>query len=205
MSEKLKEVARVLLAKVKGGIDQAVPLFTAAVLKDRGLLDDLAAAYLSTVVLPRPKDKPSRRREGAHRRPNRRLVPTQEQKSAARRVVRAEASLTIWNRKLRGGRTLGDLHVNELRAYAEDAANTATSFLNRGFDDAWEAIALTMLNNHCVAADPFASVKDTVKTATATDIFESARICAAEQIRDASARTARELLARAADQPSIAP
>jgi hypothetical protein len=165
----------------------------------------LAATEILRLVAPksaRKKLEPrSMRRTGPHRRPEtgRKKLPTAQQKTGALQAERAYRD-EIFDRKIRGGRKLGDLRVHELRAVAQASAETAASFLTRGYEDAVLTIACTMMAGHCVAADPHATVRDTIKATVATNIFERAQLRAAETIRDGSARLAHELLSVAAAQ-----
>lgn len=165
----------------------------------------LAATEILRLVAPksaRKKPEPrSMRRTGPHRKPEakRKNLPSAQQKTGALQAERTYRD-EIFERKIRGGRKLGDLRVHELRAVAHASAETATSFLTRGYEDAVLTIACTMLAGHCVAADPHATVRDTIKPSVASSIFERAQVKAAETIRDGSARLATELLAIAAAQ-----
>ena len=183
--------AKELLATHKT-IDAAAPPLAELIGTNADLRLAFAFDYLKRIA---PAPQASRRRQGPHKVPRRSSKsPTAIQKAGA---LRAERQFThqIFARKLRGGRTLGDVRVHELRAIAESSAATATSFLTRGYDDAVESIACVMLANHCVSADPFALVKDTIKTTTVVSIFERAQVKAAEAIRDSSAKMASDLLA----------
>jgi hypothetical protein len=134
-----------------------------------------------------------RRREGAHRRSG---IPTKRAKAGAVAAMKTVAH-AIFARKIRGAGALGDIHVNELRAIAESQASTATSFLQRGYDDAVESIACVIMSDHCVAADPFAKVSDVIPARVAVKAFEDAKLKAAEVIRDGSAKIAHDLIAAA--------
>lgn len=106
----------------------------------------------------------------------------------------------IFDRKLRGGRTIGEIRIYELRALAQASAEATIGFLTRGQPDAVDMIACTMLAGYCVAADPHAKVKDTIKASIVTDVFNRAEITAAKTMQDVSAKLAHELLAVAAAQ-----
>jgi hypothetical protein len=166
----------------------------------------IAADYLKRLPqAKRGKELHSRRRVGPHRRAARpKPMPTTSQKAGALAAERTFAT-TIFDRKLRGGRKLGEVRIHELRAIAEESANTATSFLQRGYDDAVETFACVMLSKHCVAADPFAKVRDTIKPTTASAIFESAKIKAAQMLRDGGATLAQNLIAAAQAQELPSP
>jgi hypothetical protein len=113
------------------------------------------------------------------------------------------ASAEIFNRRIRGVGRLGNIHVHELRAIAESQASTAASFLQRGYDDAVEAILCITLTQHCVAADPFAKVVDVIPDKIAEQALENAKLKAAEVIRDGSAKVAHDLIAIARGKPLI--
>jgi hypothetical protein len=167
----------------------------------------LAATEILRLVAPKSaRKRPApvgRRRTGPHRRPEGKKsgskLPTVQQKTGALQAERAYRD-EIFERKIRGGRKLGDVRVHELRAIAQAAAETATSFLTRGYVDAVETFACTMLAGYCVSADPHAMVRDTIKPSIAASIYERAQLKAAETIRDGSARLASELLTVAAAQ-----
>jgi hypothetical protein len=117
------------------------------------------AAPRPPVGPPKPPAPPAgRRREGKHRR-----VAVLKTPSAAARAGEIAASRTaahaIFSRKIRGGRLLGDISMHELRAIAQNAANTMIDFLNRGYDDGVDAMTCQILSHHGVAADPFATLK----------------------------------------------
>lgn len=202
MKDQLRTAATDLL-KQHGTIAAAAKPMADKLAKDAELRL-LAATEILRMVAPKSaRKKPetqSMRRTGPHRRPQAgRKLPTAQQKSGALQAERAYRD-EIFDRKIRGGRKLGDLRVHELRAVAQSSAETATSFLTRGYEDAVLTIACTMLAGYCVAADPHATVRDTIKASVATSIFERAQLKAAETIRDGSARLAHELLSIAAAQ-----
>ena len=93
--------------------------------------------------------------------------------------------------------------MHELRAIAESQARTAGDFLQRGYDDAVEAIACIALSEYCVAADPFAKVAEVIPAKVAAKAFEDAKLKAAEVIRDGSAKVAHDLIATARGKPLI--
>jgi hypothetical protein len=173
---------------------------------NRQLLIALVADYLgrlpsSVTVQPRAKaavpPKPvGRRRQGKHRRTAAIGTPSSRAKAGAVAAMKL-ASAEIFNRKIRGVGRLGNIHVHELRAIAESQAATAASFLQRGYDDAVEAIACITLTQHCVAADPFAKVVDIIPEKIAIKAFDDAKLKAAEVIRDGSAKVAHDLIAAA--------
>lgn len=210
-AEKLRTAALEILKLNDGNITKAAAKLAHALIENqrRPLLIALAADYLvrlsSTDVAPeeataptktKPKREPtSRRREGPHRR-IKLGTPTAAQKAgtvAAGKVIKHE----IFERRIRGAGRLGDIHIHELRAIAESQASTATSFLQRGYDDAVESILLLMLNDHCVTAEPFVKVRDAVPPGVAETKLKAAKLKAAEVIRDGSIRVAHDLLASA--------
>jgi len=210
-SEKLKTAALEILKLNDGNVTKAAAKLASALLENqrRPLLIALAADYLSrlspTDAAPEEatapaktkskREPPSRRREGPHRR-IRLGTPTAAQKAgtiAAGKIIKHE----IFERRIRGAGRLGDIHIHELRAIAESQASTATSFLQRGYDDAVESILLLMLNDHCVEAEPFTKVRDAVPPGVVGAKLKAAKLKAAEVIRDGSIRVAHDLLASA--------
>lgn len=202
-ANKLRTVAIEALRLNDGNIKKAAPKLARKLLENasRPLLIALCANYLS--ALPKSEDAPapkptarkpvkahSRRREGAHRRTG---LPTSKQRAgaiAAKSIVADE----IFLRKIRGEGPLGSIQVNRLRAIAESQSMTAVSFLERGYDDAVEAIVCQTLSDYCVTADPFAKVVDVIPAKVAEKAFKDARIQAAEIIRDGSAKIAHDLV-----------
>jgi hypothetical protein len=209
-AEKLRTAAVEILKSTDGDITKAASLLARALMDNarRPLLIALAADYLSrlspTAEAPAPapaaplkkKREPiSRRREGPHRR-IKLGTPTAAQKAgtvAAGKIIKHE----IFERRIRGAGRLGDIHIHELRAIAESQASTATSFLQRGYDDAVESILLLMLNDHCVASEPFVKVRDAVPPGVVEAKLKAAKLKAAEVIRDGSIRVAHDLIASA--------
>lgn len=171
------------------------------------------AATASTPRAPTPppaaqlgggKGPVGRRREGPKRRGSKVItgMPTAAQRAgavAARKVIASG----IFARKIRGEGPIGRVQVHRLRAIAEAQASTSASFLQRGYDDAVEAIACMLLNDHCVAADPFAMVQDVIPAKKVSAAFEAAKVRAAEVIRDGSAKVARDLIASAREPQQI--
>jgi hypothetical protein len=208
MKDQLRSAALALF-KEHGTIAAAATPLADQLAKDSELRLLAATEILRAVVPKSARKRPAphaRRRTGPHRRPEERKtkLPSTAQKAGALQAERAYRD-TIFERKLRGGRKLGDVRIHELRAIAQDSAETATSFLTRGYEDAVETIACTMLAGHCIAADPHATVRETIKASIATSIYERARVKAAEAIRDGSAKLATDLLAVAAAQPITIP
>jgi hypothetical protein len=193
----LKSVVRELLEKhtTHAAATGALADLLAADEDLRRLVAVVVMRQFSDTKIVRKKETHSRRRPGPHRSP----LPSKAQKAGA---LRAEKNFTemIFDRKLRGGRKLGEIRVHELRAIAESSAETATSFLQRGFDDAVETFWCIGLSHHCVSSDPFAKVSDVIKPSVASSIFEKARISAAQSLRDSSGRLARELISQAQQQ-----
>lgn len=217
-AEKLKSAAAEILKSTDGNVTKAAALFAKALTENsrRPLLIALAADYLErlpktetdapteTPKTKQPRQPHSRRREGPHRTPKKLGTPTAAQKAGvikAGKVIQHE----IFDRRIRGAGRLGDIHIHELRAIAESQAATATSFLQRGYDDAVESILLLMLNDHCVTAEPFVKVRDAVPPNVVEAKLKAAKLKAAEVIRDGSIRVAHDLIASAhrADTPSI--
>jgi hypothetical protein len=204
MTDKLRTTAETVLKASGGNIKKGAPKFAALLAQpsNRALLVVLAAQYLSQ--LPRPRRQPpkpkGRRREGAHRRSV--GTPSKHAKAGAIAALKT-ISHEIFARRIRGAGRLGDIRVHELRAIAESQAATATSFLQRGYDDAVESIACAIISDHCVAADPFAKVADVIPVKIAVKAFEDAKIKAAEVIRDGSAKIASDLIASARTPPMI--
>lgn len=194
----LHDAATAVLKKYPSSMAEAAKAFDAVLEKDQQLRFALLLLFLKSVA---PKVQPSRRKAGPHRRPALSKTPSARQKIGA---LRAERSYTteIFSRKLRGGRTLGEIHVQELRAIARASAETAISFLGRGYEDAVDTFACTMLANHCVSADPMALVRDAIKSTTAIAAYEQARLAAAEALRDGGAKMAQDLITAAAARSS---
>jgi hypothetical protein len=207
MTTKLRTIADDMLRSSHGDANKAAPRLARALLEDanRAALIALCADYLARLpkapAVRRKRPEPvGRRREGKHRR----QVGTPSAAAKAGAVTAMQAiHHEIFQRRVRGVGRLGNIHVHELRAIAESQATTAASFLQRGYDDAVEAIALTTLSGYCVAADPFAKVPDVIPAKVAVKAFEDAKIKAAEVIRDGSAKIASDLIASARELPSI--
>ena len=70
----------------------------------------------------------------------------------------------------------------------------------RGYEDGVDAVFCILLASHCVAAEPFSMVKDTIKPAVAAQMLEAAKIKAAQIISEGGARLEKDLIemARAA-------
>jgi hypothetical protein len=188
---KLEASAKALLKEHKS-ITAAVNALAAMLKTDGELRVAIASNYLTPLSNRRKKETPSRRREGPHRSP----MPSKAQKAGA---LAAEKIYTkaIFDKPMRGGRRLGDIRINDLHAIAEASATTATSFLQRGYDDAVETFLCIMLSKHCVTADPFVTVEEAIKPGVVTTIMEKAKISAAELLRDGGAKMARDLVAAA--------
>jgi hypothetical protein len=140
----------------------------------------------------------SRRRVGNHRRVAVVSTPGTAGKAGAL-AARREMVAEIFLRRIRGVGALGAISVHELRSIAESQAMTSAEFVLRGYDDAVESIALTIISNYCVAADPFALVVDVIPPAVAVKAFEVAKVKAIEVFRDGTARIAKDLIASARD------
>ena len=171
----LRDTALALLKEHKT-IEAAVQPFAALLEKNAELRTAIATQYLSTVA---PRAPMSRRREGVHRRTRAKSLPPPKHPSASQRAANIKASKDIaheiFKRKLRGGKTLGEIHVNELRAFAQSSAEVATRFLSRGYEDAVDLFACIRLANYCVAADPFMLVKDAIKPSVVLQIYDGLR------------------------------
>jgi hypothetical protein len=210
--EKLRAAADEALRLNDGNVSKAAPKLARTLMENskRPLLVALCADYLaqlpSTSSVPKRRKalKPAgRRRVGKHRRGAVVIgTPSADEKAGMIAATKAVAA-AIFDRKIRGAGRLGNIHVHELRAIAESQASTAASFLQRGYDDAVEAIACIVLSGYCVAADPFAKVSDVIPATVAEQAFEDAKIKAAEVIRDGSAKVASDLIAAARTPPQI--
>jgi hypothetical protein len=212
--ELLNTLATETLRLANGNIKRAAPKFAYALTENanRPLLIVLVADFLtrlpssattqSRAQAAAPPKPIGRRRQGKHRRTAAIGTPSVRAKAGAVAAMKL-ASAEIFNRKIRGVGRLGNIHVHELRAIAESQAATAASFLQRGYDDAVEAIACITLTQHCVAADPFAKVVDVIPEKVAIKAFNDAKIKAAEVIRDGSAKVAHDLIAAARGTPLV--
>jgi hypothetical protein len=209
--DKLRDAAIEALRASNNSVNKAAPTLARALMDNakRPLLIALVADYLSRLSSPSSETKlpriahpkpAARRREGKHRRSSLLRTPTDAQKAGAIAAGQAVAA-EIFNRKIRGYGPLGKLRVHELRAIAENLANTAGDFLQRGYDDAVDAIAIRRLNDYCVAADPHGEVEKVIPLKIAVQYYNDARIKAVEVIRDGSAKVASDLIA-AARKPS---
>jgi hypothetical protein len=191
-SAKLRDLALTLLKK-HDTPEAALPNFAKALTADTELRRALELQYLRSVA---PPPATSRRRSGKHRRPAAKL-PSAKQK-AANIAVAKDYAHEIFKRKLRGGKMLGQIRVNELRAFAQASAQVATQFLNRGYEDAVDLFACIRLANHCQTSDPDVLVKDAIKPAVVVAIYDRARIDAAEEIATRGATLTQELISAAA-------
>jgi len=160
-----------------------------------------ARARVTKTASPSSQPK-GRRRQGKHRRTAAVGTPSSRAKAGAVAAMKL-ATAEIFNRKIRGAGRLGNVRMHELRAIAESQARTAGDFLQRGYDDAVEAIACIALSEYCVAADPFAKVAEVIPAKVAAKAFEDAKLKAAEVIRDGSAKVAHDLIATARGKPLI--
>ena len=203
MRRELKEAAEKIVADTDN-FTEASSALAEKLATDKALR--LAAAMEIIGKLPKRAGKRrevrARRRLGPHRKPTSR--PSAAQRAGAIKAEQAYIA-TIFDRKLRGGRRLGDVRLHEIRATAEKSAENAVSFFTRGFEDATETIALTMLAKHAVAADPYSKLADVIKPSLAERIFKQAEIVAAERIRDESAKLARGLIEIAQQQELPSP
>jgi hypothetical protein len=186
--------------------DAAAKPFADLIEKDGNLRQALALEYLTALA---PRATPSRRRSGVHRRsaPITKLpsdsqkksdlkMPSESQKKSNLAAAKTFAH-EVFNRRLRGGKRLGDIRINELRAYARQSAEVAGRFIQRGYEDAVDLFACVRLAGYCVAADPDASVSETIKPSIAVEIYHQARIDAAEEIATRGAMLSQDLMAAA--------
>jgi hypothetical protein len=189
----LRDAALALLKK-HSTPDAAAKPFADVIEKDTNLRHAIALEYLTSLA---PKQAASRRRAGRHRRsaPISKL-PSDSQKRSNLAAAKSVAH-EIFNRRLRGGKCLGDIRINELRAYARSSADVAGQFIQRGYEDAVDLFACVRLAGYCQAADPDASVRDTIKPSVVVDIYQQARIDAAEEIATRATLMSQELMAAA--------
>jgi hypothetical protein len=216
--DKLNTAAAEVLRLNDGNIKKAAPKLAHALIENarRPLLIALVADYLTrlpnapvehpdakTKTQPAAPPKPvGRRRQGKHRRTAAIGTPTPHARAGAVAAMKL-ATAEIFNRKIRGAGRLGNIEVHQLRAISEDLANTTGEFVQRGFDDGVEAIALSMMSDHCVAADPFAKVVDVIPAKVAEQAFKDAKIRTAQVFAAASAKIAHDLIAAARGKPMI--
>jgi hypothetical protein len=195
----LRDAALALLKK-HSTPDAAVKPFADVIEKDGALRHALALEFLTSLA---PKGATSRRRLGRHRRvsPIAKL-PSESQKKANLSAAKSYAH-EIFSRRLRGGKLLGDIRINELRAYARASADVAGQFIQRGYEDAVDLFACVRLAGHCQAADPDAVVRDTIKPAAVVEIYQQARIDAAEEIAMRGTTLAQELMTAATTRSQI--
>jgi hypothetical protein len=192
MRRDLKQAAEKIVAKTKNFAEAA------AELADKLAADKVlrfAAAMTIVEQLPKRaskrKELPSRRRVGPHRKPT--GMPTAAQKTGAMQAEQSYAA-TIFDRKLRGGRKVGDVRMHEIRAIATQAAQNFGKFINRGFEDGVEMMGLSMLAKHAVASDPYSKVRDVIKPALAEKIFKQAEIATAQWLAEESSGLANRLI-----------
>jgi hypothetical protein len=147
-----------------------------------------------------PPQPIGRRREGKHRRVAVIGTPSPQAKAGAVRVMKAMAH-EIFARKIRGAGMLGNICVHELRTISSSSAVTAGKFLLRSTEDAVEAVALGIMADHCVAADPFDKVANVIPATVAVQAFETAKIMAPQIIAATSTKYANDLIAAAREKP----
>ncbi len=189
----IRDAALDLLKKHKTP-DAAAKPFADLIEKDGNLRQALALEYLTSLA---PKATPSRRRSGVHRRSAPIVkLPSESQKKSNLAAAKTFAH-EIFNRRLRGGKCLGDIRINELRAYARQSAEVAGRFIQRGYEDAVDLFACVRLAGYCVAADPDASVRETIKPSVVVGIYQQAKIDAAEEIATRGAMLSQDLMAAA--------
>ena len=177
--------------------------------RHRSLLIALIGEFLIKLPPAVPvglKRKPSkvhgRRREGPHQR---RATGASKRTKAGGVAAMKLVATEIFSRQIRGVGQLGNIHVNELRAIAKAQGNIAGRFVERGYDDGVEAIALGIMADNCQAADPFGKVRDVIPGHVAVEAFKEAQIRAAVIMRDASAKVAEDLIAAARKPPQLEP
>lgn len=197
MKRELREAAQKIVNEAKN-YNAAANVLAEKLESDKKLRVAAAMAVIDT--LPRwpteRRELHARRREGPHRSPKSSKLPTKTQKEGA---IRAAQSITmaIFDRKIRGGKKLGDVKMYEIRAISEKAADDMAFFLNRGFEDGVEAFGMTMLARHCVAADPDTKLRDLVKPVFAQKCFQEAAIKVAEFMANRSKTLKHDLIAAA--------
>ena len=193
----LRELATALLKEHRTP-EAAAPFFAKALAANGELQRALELSFLRSVA---PAPAPSRRRTGKHRRSPATAVvsklPTAAQKAANVSVAKAYAH-DIFRRKLRGGKMLGDIRINELRAFAASSAQVAGLFFNRAYEDVVDLFACIRLSNYCVATDPDVLVKDAIKPKVVVAIYDQAKIDAADEIATIGTTMVQKLLASAA-------
>ena len=206
---KLRVLAEEALRLNANNVKKAAPEFAHQLTENTklSLLIALVADYLARLVNVQlksssPSNPKGRRRQGKHRRTAAVGTPSPRAKAGAVAAMKL-AGAEIFNRKIRGRGLLGNIQVHELRAISEGLARTTGDFLQRGYDDGVEAIALSIMSDHCVAADPFAKVVDVIPAKVAEQAFKDARIKTAEVIAAASAKIAQDLIAAARGKPLI--
>jgi hypothetical protein len=202
---RLSTLAKEKLAAAKGDIDKAAlaidrELASKTYLRIAlisWLLNEISVATDAKPAKPAsveaketPAEIKARRKTGTHRKPS--GMPSSSQKASAVAAM-TELSLGVFNRKLRGGHPLRTIKVRELRAIVHDSGHAAGSFINRGYEDAVDAILCRKLADHCVTSDPDLTVPDIVKEEVAARYFQESKIEAARFIQNAAARIANDL------------
>lgn len=197
----LYETAVQIIREKNGNIAKATEPFVHSLIT-QNLIKDLAIDYLNRVAADiRAGERAQAQTPAAdHARgktgPNRRAkLPSKAQKAANIRNVVASALTFLDERKLRDGRAIGDVPLYELPRLAAGAAGKSVTFLSRGLEDAVDAIACHELSLLAQPTKADMTVRDAYKPAVVEEIYAHAKIKAAQRIADASARTARELLA----------
>ena len=166
--------------------------------KNRAQLVALAKLLLSSIGPKREAAKPTaRRKEGPHRKARERaLVPSNDQK-VANLMARSRIADLIFEHRLRGGKKFGEIRYHELPATIEKSALSATAMLSRGYEDVVDTFLCASALDHGVPSDPFTRIDAVIKPAVAASMLESAKLRAAEVVRDKSALLAKELVALA--------
>lgn len=198
MRRDLKTAAENSVAKTKTFADASADLAN-KLAADKGLRLAAAMAIVERLSKRRGQRKElrARRRIGPHRKPI--GVPTAAQKTGAL-IAEQNYTTTIFDRKLRGGRKVGDVRMHEVTAISKQSAGNMARFITRGFEDGVEMMALAMMAKHCVAADPYAKLRDILKPTLAEKIFKQAEIATAAWLAEESSGLANRLIQVAEQQ-----
>jgi hypothetical protein len=206
MARDLREFATRLLEKHGGDIEKTANALDGMVQKDEELRLAIVIDWLARMA---PAPAHSRQRRGPHRTPiKRRTTPTKDQKAAAIRAETKLASTLIFDRVMRGGQRLGDIKCSELEVLMHKSIECCIGFNARGYEDGVDAVGYRLLAEHIAehitVTDPFATVRDVVKPAIASKIFEKAKIEAAIIQREVNAKLARDLIRRSGgEEPKV--
>ena len=139
--DKLNSAASAILKKYPA-LEIAAKHFVALIERDDDLRTTLALLYLREID---DNTLHARRRRGAHRRPkittHNNKMPTKAQREASVKA-RSKIASVVFDRKLRGGKVLGELHVRELRAMTAAQLETSMKFLGNSYVDLVDFVAL---------------------------------------------------------------